>query len=73
MELCALVDIQDSVGWRFSVPYSVLQETLDPVEDDLEDAEAAAEPLPCKEVALPRYLGLLSCTELLDVWDNLQG
>ena len=73
MELRALVNVDDAVSRGLAVPDRVLEEALDPVEDDLEDAEAAAEPLPCKEVALPRYLGLLSCTELLDVWDNLQG
>ena len=73
VELCALVDIQDSVGWRFSVPYSVLQETLDPVEDDLEYAEAAAESLPGQQVSLPGYLGLLGSAELLNIWHNLQG
>ena len=45
VELCALVDIQNSVSWRLAMPHSVLQETFDPVEDDLEYAEATAESL----------------------------
>ena len=73
VELCTLVDIQDSVCWRFSVPYSVLQETLDPVEDDLEYAEAAAESLSGQQVSLPGNLGLLGSSQLLNIWHHLQG
>ena len=46
MELRALVNVDDAVSRGFAVPDRVLEESLDPVEDDLEDAEAAAEPLP---------------------------
>ena len=55
------------------MPDSVLEEALDPVKDDLEDAEAAAQPLSGEEVTLPRNLSLLGCAELLNVWHNLQS
>ena len=73
MELRALVDVDNPVGRGLPVPDRVLQEALDPVEDDLEDAEAAAQPLPGKEVTLPCNLSLLGCAELLNVWHNLQS
>ena len=73
VELRAFVDVDDPVGWRLPMPDSVLEEALDPVEDDLEDAEAAAQPLPGEQVALPRNLSLLSCPEFLDIWHNLQS
>ena len=73
MELRALVDVDNPVGRGLPVPDRVLQEALDPVEDDLEDAEAAAQPLPGEEVTLPCYLSLLGCAELLNVWHNLQS
>ena len=73
MELCALVDIQDSVSWRLAVPHGVLQEALDPVEDDLEYTEAAAESLSSQEVSLPGNLGLLGSSQLLNIWHHLQG
>ena len=73
MELCALVDIEDSVSWGLAVPHSVLQEAFDPVEDDLEYAEAAAESLSGQQVSLPGYLGLLGSAQLLNIWHHLQG
>ena len=73
MELRALVDVDDPVGRGLPMPDCVLEEALNPVEDDLEDAEAAAQPLPSEQVALPRNLSLLGCAELLDIWHNLQG
>ena len=73
MKLRALVNVNDPIGRRLPVPDSVLEEALDPVEDDLENAEAAAQPLPGEEVTLPRNLSLLGCAELLNVWHNLQS
>ena len=73
MELRALVDVDDPVGRGLPVPDRVLEEALDPVENHLEDAEAAAQPLPGEQVALPCNLSLLSCPEFLDIWHNLQS
>ena len=73
MELRALVDVDDPVGRGLPVPDRVLKEALDPVEDHLEDAEAAAQPLPGEQVALPRNLSLLGCAQFLDIWHNLQS
>ena len=55
------------------MPHSVLQEAFDPVEDDLEYAEAAAESLSGQQVSLPGYLGLLGSSQLLNIWHHLQG
>ena len=54
------------------MPHGVLQEAFDPVEDDLEYAEAAAEPLPGQQISLPGYLGLFGGAELLNIWHHLQ-
>ncbi len=35
MELCALVDVDDSIGGRFPVPDGIVQEALDSVQDNL--------------------------------------
>ena len=55
------------------MPHCVLQEAFDPVKDDLEYAEAAAESLPGQQVPLPGYLGLLGSAELLNIWHDLEG
>ena len=55
------------------MPHGVLQEAFDPVEDDLEYAEAAAEPLPGEQVSLPGDLRLLGRAQLLNVGDHLQS
>ena len=73
MELRALVNVDDAVGRGLAVPDRVLEEALDPVEDDLEDAEAAAESLPSEEVSLAGDLRLLGRAQLLYVGDHLQG
>ena len=54
MELCALVDVDHPVGRGLPVPDGVVQVALDPVENDLEDGEAAAETLAGQEVAWRR-------------------
>ena len=59
MELCALVDVDDSVLGRLAVPDGVVEEALDAVQDHLEDGEAAAQPLTRQKVTLPRDLRLL--------------
>ena len=59
MELCALVDVDDSVLWRLAVPDGVVEEALDAAEDHLEDGEAAAQPLTRQQVPLARDLRLL--------------
>ena len=73
MELSALVNVDDAVSRGLAVPDRVLEEALDPVEDDLEDAEAAAESLPGEEVSLAGDLRLLGRAQLLNVGDHLQG
>ena len=73
MELRALVNVDNAVCRGLAVPDRVLEEALDPVEDDLEDAEAAAESLPGEEVSLAGDLRLLGRAQLLDVGDHLQG
>ena len=50
----------------------VVEAHLDPVEDHLEDGEAAAQPLPCEEVPLPGDLRLLGSAQLLDVRHDLE-
>ena len=55
------------------MPHCVLQEALDPVEDDLEYAEATAQSLSGQQVSLPGYLGLLGSSQLLNIWHHLQG
>ena len=54
------------------MPHGVLQEAFDPVEDDLEYAEATAQSLSGEEVSLPSYLSLLGSAQLLDVGHHLQ-
>ena len=73
VELRALVNVDDAVSRGFAVPDRVLEESLDPVEDDLEDAEAAAEPLSGQQVSLAGDLRLLGRAQLLNVGDHLQS
>ncbi len=35
VELCALVDVNDSIGGRFAMPDGIVQEALDSVQDNL--------------------------------------
>ncbi len=35
VELCALVDVDDSIGGRFAMPNGIVQEALDSVQDNL--------------------------------------
>jgi hypothetical protein len=35
VELCALVDVDDSIGGRFPMPDGIVQEALDSVQDNL--------------------------------------
>jgi len=44
VELGALVDVDHPVGRRLAVPDGVVQVALNPVENDLEDGEAATKP-----------------------------
>ena len=73
VELRALVNVDDAVSRGLAVPDRVLEESLDPVKDDLEDAEAAAEPLSGEQVSLPGDLRLLGRAQLLNVGDHLQS
>ena len=72
VELRTLVNVDHPVGGRLAVPHRVIQKSLNPGEDHLEDAEPAAQPLPCQQVALLRYQRLLGRPQLLNVRHDLQ-
>ena len=55
------------------MPDGVVQESLDPGQNDLEDGEAAAEPLPREEVALFGNLGLFGIPHFVNVLDDLES
>ena len=73
MKLCALVNIYDTICWRLPVPHSIVKESLDAVEDDLENAEAATETLTGQEVSLSGNLSLFCSAKFLNVRYHLEG
>lgn len=72
MELGALVDVDHAVGGRLPVPNGVVQEALDPGEDDLEYGETAAQSFAGQEVTLLRNLGLFGIPHFVNILDNLK-
>ena len=72
MELSALVNVDDTIGWRLPMPHCIVQESLDSVEDDLEYAETTTQSLSGQQVSFSCYLSLLGCAQLLNVRNNLQ-